>query len=206
MLRHHTNTVMARTDPDDGVPDSVYCATREEWREWLAENHDKVKSVWLIYYKKNSGKPRVSYDEAVEEAICFGWIDSTARKMDDERYAQKFTPRNARSEWSETNLRRAERLIAEGRMTEAGMARYRNPRKVRELHQVDERGEVVIPEDLFKAIQENPAASAYFGGLAQSHRKHYVRWINDARRPETRARRIVEAVSLLARNLKYGEK
>ncbi len=105
----------------------VYCATREEWRDWLEGNHDKCKGIWLIYYKKGSGKPRVPYDDAVEEALCFGWIDSTVRRIDEEKYAQRFTPRKPDSGWSELNMRRMEQLIKEGRMTEAGLAKYREP-------------------------------------------------------------------------------
>ena len=107
----------------------IYVSTREDWRAWLEENHDREKEIWLIYYKKPSGKPRVAYDDAVEEALCFGWIDSTIRKLDEDRYMQKFTPRNPGSVWSELNKRRVEKMIREGRMTQAGLSKIEAAKK-----------------------------------------------------------------------------
>ena len=98
---------------------------RRAWRFWLEKNGPRDKEVWVIFYKKHTGKPSVSYEEAVEEAICFGWIDGILRRVDDERYAQKFTPRAEKTVWSETNARRANKMIREGRMTEAGLTKYR---------------------------------------------------------------------------------
>src|SRR5437762_12051170 len=100
---------------------SFYPKTRKAWRKWLEKNHTKQPGLWLIYYKKNSGKSRVLYDEAVEEALCFGWIDSIMKPLDEEKYMQKFTPRNVKSVWSGWNKKRVEKLIAEGSMTDAGM-------------------------------------------------------------------------------------
>jgi uncharacterized protein YdeI (YjbR/CyaY-like superfamily) len=100
----------------------LYVTTRDEWRAWLAEHHDTEREVWLVSYKKHTGRPQIPYDDAVEEALCFGWIDSLVKTIDDERFAQKFTPRKEKSNWSESNKRRVRKLVREGRMTEAGLA------------------------------------------------------------------------------------
>src|ERR1044072_1059586 len=102
------------------TPKTLYIADRRAWRAWLEENHARETEVWLVYYKKHTGRPRIPYDDAVEEALCFGWIDSTVRRLDEERFLQKFTPRKLKSNWCESNVKRARRLIAEGLMTKAG--------------------------------------------------------------------------------------
>ncbi len=99
---------------------TVYFLNRNEWRKWLKENHDKEKEIWLVYYRKSSGKPTASYNEAVEEALCYGWIDSIEKSLDNERFAGRFTPRKPKSNWSESNRTRAHRLIASKQMTDAG--------------------------------------------------------------------------------------
>lgn len=183
--------------------DSIYCASRAEWRGWLEKNHDKKKAIWLIFYKKGSGKPRVTYEDAVEEALCFGWIDSIARGIDGESYAQRFTPRKADSEWSETNVARVERLIKEGRMTEAGLAKYMSPtaRKA-EAWKLDS----TFPPALVEALEKNPKAREYFSGLSVSQKKLFFRWINDAKRDATRQKRIGESIELLAQGKKLTDK
>jgi uncharacterized protein YdeI (YjbR/CyaY-like superfamily) len=181
----------------------VYCATREEWREWLARNHDKSKGIWLIYYKKGSGKPRVPYDDAVEEALCFGWIDSTVKRIDEEKYAQQFTPRKPNSGWSELNMRRMDQLIKDGRATEAGLAKYRDPA----AHRSTTRDlDYVTPPGFMEALKKNKEALAYFKQLPPSQTKLFFRWINGAKRDETKLKRIAESVELLARNKKLSEK
>src|SRR5512132_3621352 len=102
---------------------TLYVTDREKWRAWLAKHHRSETEIWLVYYKKQSGRPRIPYDHAVEEAICFGWIDSIVKRLDDERFAQKFTPRRDSTRWSALNKRRLRKLIREGRMTEAGLAK-----------------------------------------------------------------------------------
>jgi uncharacterized protein YdeI (YjbR/CyaY-like superfamily) len=181
----------------------VYCATRKEWRDWLGENHDKCKGIWLIYYKKGSCKPRVPYDDAVEEALCFGWIDSTVRRIDEEKYAQKFTPRNPKSGWSESNTRRMEQLIKEGRMTGAGLAKFQNPAAHRSATRDMDN---VTPPGLMEALEKDPKALAYFKKLPQSQTKLYFRWINGAKRDGTKQKRITESVELLAQGKKLSEK
>src|SRR5438067_11786053 len=104
------------------VGETLLVTTRDEWREWLAQYHRVYKEIWLVYYKKTSGKTGISYEESVEEALCFGWIDGMTKGIDEESYAGRFTPRRARSRWSESNRVRVVRLLREGRMTEAGLA------------------------------------------------------------------------------------
>ena len=107
----------------------LHVTDREEWRTWLEKNHDVEQEIWLIYYKKHTGKPRIPYDDAVEEAICYGWIDSTVKRLDDEKYMQKYTPRKAKSIWSELNKTRAGKMIKAGRMTETGLERIREAKR-----------------------------------------------------------------------------
>jgi uncharacterized protein YdeI (YjbR/CyaY-like superfamily) len=181
----------------------VYCATREEWRDWLEGNHDKCKGIWPIYYKKGSGRPRVPYDDAVEEALCFGWIDSTVKKIDEEKYTQRFTPRKPDSGWSEPNLRRMEQLINAGRMTEAGLVKYQDPA----AHRSTTRDlDYAMPPRLMEALEKDAKALAYFNKLPPSQTKLYFRWINGAKREETKVKRIKESVELLAQDRKPSDK
>jgi uncharacterized protein YdeI (YjbR/CyaY-like superfamily) len=177
---------------------------REDWRAWLEEHHATETEVWLVYHKKHTGKPRVSYDEAVEEALCFGWIDSIVRKLDEDRFAQKFTPRKDRERWSELNLQRVERLIAAGRMTPAGLAKLASV-----PHAAPKRFEIgtEIPSFIAEALAANPTAGASFQRLAPSHRRNYIRWIIEAKKEEeTRQRRLQEALQKLERNETLGLK
>ncbi|HEV2851802.1 MAG TPA: YdeI/OmpD-associated family protein [Thermoanaerobaculia bacterium] len=183
----------------EGEPKHLYVPTREEWRAWLQEHHARETEVWLVYPKKHTGKPRVSYDDAVEEALCFGWIDSIARRLDEDRYAQKFTPRRDTGNWSASNLKRMERLIAEGRMTPAGLAKFK-PVAQPPRYQSDS----ALPPFVEGALKENEAAYRNFQGLPPSHRRNYVRWITEAKKEETRQRRLQEALRLLENNQKLG--
>ena len=106
------------------ISNSIYLKTRQEWREWLEKNHANVNEIWLVHYKKSTGKPTISYGESLEEALCFGWIDSLVKKIDEERYAQKFTPRKKNSQWSDTNKSKVIRLVKEGKMSDAGFAAF----------------------------------------------------------------------------------
>jgi len=105
--------------------ETLYITNRAEWRRWLEKNYDKAKEIWLIYYKKHTNKPSISYDDAVEEGLCFGWIDSIVKRLDDARYAQKFTPRTNTSKWSEPNKQKVGKLIKQGRMTQIGMTKIK---------------------------------------------------------------------------------
>jgi uncharacterized protein YdeI (YjbR/CyaY-like superfamily) len=173
--------------------------TRAAWRAWLEKNHDKSKGLRLAYYKKNSGKASVSYEEALEEALCFGWIDSRVNKLDGERYMQKWTPRNEKSIWSAANKARVKRLIAEGRMAPPGLAKINAAKRNgswKKLDRVELRAEV--PKELLDALALQPLIEAKFDRLAPSQKKLYSWWIESAKRPETRARRIAETVNRVA--------
>ncbi len=183
------------------IPDPLLAATsRDEWRAWLAAHHATASEVWLVFFKKHTGQPRVAYAEAVEEALCFGWIDSIVRRLDDERYAQKFTRRKPGSQWSASNLERIERLIAQGRMTPAGLAMVDPDAKPpKRFESGDE-----LPAEVAVALRQSPRAWENFQNLAPSYRRDYVRWITEAKRPETRQRRLQKALELLAANQRLG--
>src|ERR1043165_7521993 len=134
---------------------SFYAKNREAWRNWLQKNHAKQPGVWLIYYKKSSGKSRVAYDEAVEEALCFGWIDSIMKPIDEEKFMQKFTPRKTKSVWSALNKRRVEQLIANGLMTDAGLAIIETGKKNGSWTKLDHVESFIIPADLKKIFSKN---------------------------------------------------
>ncbi len=191
-------TEMKRDDP----PDSFYAPDRQMWRDWLQKNHASASRIWLIYYKKASGKPFVSYDEAVEEALCFGWIDSRPNVLDDERYMQLFSPRKPKSPWSKTNKDRIEQLIAQGLMAEAGMSKIEAAKKDGSWTQLDEVEALTVPDDLLAALAADEIAEKNFAAFSDSSKKNILWWIVSAKRAETRQKRIAETVSLAAKNIK----
>ena len=174
-------------------------ASREEWRGWLSRNHASAREVWLVYRKAHTGPERLSYAEAVEEALCFGWIDTTVRRLDASSYAQRFTPCASTRNWSRINLERFERLVAEGRMTPAGRAK--RPADVAPPRKRFQAGDP-LPAEIRRALAKHPAARRNFDSLAPGYRRNYVRWITEAKRPETCARRLAEAIRRLERNQK----
>lgn len=176
--------------------------TRDEWRAWLEEHHDKADGLWLAYYKKHTGKPSVQYEEAVEEAICFGWIDSLVKAIDDERYMQHYTPRKKSSVWSQSNKDRVHRMIVEGRMTEYGMAVVLEAQKGGNWEALTDVDNLVVPEDLSAALSENEKAGEFFNQLNASDQKAYLYWIASAKQDETRKKRIKMTVKQLAKNKK----
>jgi uncharacterized protein YdeI (YjbR/CyaY-like superfamily) len=189
--------------------ETIYLPNREGWREWLEKNHDNGSAIWLIFYKKHTGKPSIPYDDAVEEALCFGWIDSLIKRIDADRYSRKFTPRNMNSTWSVANVTRVERLIRQGRMTEKGLRLYQYARENRLLpdrstqHKLPVPG---IPSWFHEALEKNPAARKHFDRLAPSHKRQYLGWIMDAKKAETRLRRLGEAIDMLTKGEKLGMK
>ncbi|MBC7933132.1 MAG: YdeI/OmpD-associated family protein [Rubrivivax sp.] len=188
-------------------PKYLYVADRAEWRAWLEENHARETEVWLISYKKHTGRPSVPYNDAVEEALCFGWIDSIARRLDDERYVQKYTPRKDTSNWSESNRRRLKRLVEAGKMTSAGMLKVGGGVLDAPLEEPGtKKKEVEVPQFFKDALMKKRKAWDNFNGLAPSYRREYVAWVADAKREQTRARRLEEAVRLLTENKKLGMK
>jgi uncharacterized protein YdeI (YjbR/CyaY-like superfamily) len=177
---------------------------RDAWRDWLAANHEAEPEIWLVYAKKHTGIASVHYDEAVEEALCFGWIDTTVRSIDATWYAQRFVPRRDGSVWSALNLQRVQRMVEAGRMTPAGLAKApQTPAeaKARAATRLAQHP-LKVPADLAKAMRAAPGASKGFDGLASSYRRQYLGWIAQAKRPETRARRIAQSVERLAKGRK----
>lgn len=186
---------------DNGLP-SFTPASRAEWRKWLAKNHRSSTGVWLVYHKKATGRASVSYAEAVEEALCFGWIDSKINPIDAHTYKQVFTPRKAGSNWSKLNKTRVEALVAAGKMTKAGLAKIEAAKKDGSWATLDAVESLAVPDDLQSALTANPPAADHFAAFSPSCRKAYLYWINGAKRPETRAKRITEAVELIRKNQK----
>jgi uncharacterized protein YdeI (YjbR/CyaY-like superfamily) len=180
--------------------ETFYAKNRHEWREWLKANHDNAAGIWLMYYKKGSGKPRVAYDEAVEEALCFGWIDSRPNALDDERYIQRFSPRNPKSPWSKLNKQRVERLIEQGLMTAAGLAKIEAAKQDGSWSVYDAIEDLQISADLDRALTGDPIAYSHFNAFGNSSKKQILWWIESAKRPETRFKRIEQTVTSAAQN------
>jgi uncharacterized protein YdeI (YjbR/CyaY-like superfamily) len=185
----------------------LYVINRDEWRDWLSANHATEVGIWLIFYKKKSSMPTIMYEAAVEEAICFGWIDSIIKKIDTVRYARKFTPRSDKSNWSPLNKKRANKMIREGRMTEVGLAKIKAAKKTG-LWDKDSRPQISldIPPEFAKALACNQKAKDNFDKLAPSYRKYYIAWISVAKMPETQKRRIDESIALLEQGKRLGLK
>lgn len=187
---------------------TLHVTTRKEWREWLERNHQKETVIWLIFFKKHTGKTRLPYNDSVEEALCFGWIDSIVNRIDEDRYMQKFTPRRKSSSWSALNIRRIKKLIQNGSMTEAGMARI-PPQILEPGYQPDDqmhRGDIELPPDLEEILKSSKTAWGNFQCLAPSHKRNYIGWIISAKREETRQKRLNEAIALLNQGKKLGLK
>ncbi|MCC6238642.1 MAG: YdeI/OmpD-associated family protein [Dehalococcoidia bacterium] len=173
---------------------AVYAPDRPAWRAWLSRNHDRLPGVWLVYYKLGSGRTRVAYADAVEEALCFGWIDSRTKKLDEQRYMQMFTPRKPRSAWSKLNKERVARLEAAGLLEPAGLAAIEAARRSGSWNALDSVEAFEMHEELRTALEANPGARAHFEAFSATTRKGLLAWVSQAKRPETRARRIDEVL------------
>lgn len=185
----------------------LYVTSKDDWRKWLEKHHETERKVWLIYHKKHTGKPSIAYGDSVEEALCFGWIDSLIKRIDDEKFARKFTPRKSNSNWSEVNKKRTRKMMAEGKMTKAGWARIEEAKKNGEWFKVTpRRQELTIPSYMKKALAASQTALDNFNKLAKTHKRDYIGWITSAKREETRKRRLREAIQLLEQNEKLGMK
>jgi uncharacterized protein YdeI (YjbR/CyaY-like superfamily) len=185
----------------DGI-DLYYAKDTAAWRKWLRKNADKKKAVWLLYYKPASGKIRVSYNDAVDEAICFGWIDSKPNKLDELRSIQFFAPRHPKSNWSKVNKERVNRLIKEGRMTASGLSIVNTAKKNGAWDALNEVEEMTIPADLLKALRENKTAYDYFMAFPKSSKKNILEWIHNAKQDKTRNNRITETAKLAKDNIR----
>jgi uncharacterized protein YdeI (YjbR/CyaY-like superfamily) len=176
-----------------------------QWRRWLADHHDSESEVWLVFHKVHTGVASIDYKAALDEALCFGWVDSLVKRLDDQRYARKFTPRRADSRWSTVNRTRYAALEASGRLTPAGIdraptdrgydpspPRFRMPSKV--------------PAYIQEALRKHPVALGHFEALAPAQRRRYLAWIESAKRDATKARRLAEAIRLLTAGKVLGLK
>jgi len=180
----------------DDAP-QVHADDRATWRAWLEANHATAGGAWLVTWRPRSGRVGLDYEAAVEEALCFGWVDSTAGGVDDERGKLYFAPRKARSAWAATNKARVERLIAEGRMAPAGLAAIQRAKDNGDWEVLDAVERLEVPGDLTAALAGHGDAAANFARFPPSARKQMLAWAVTARRPETRATRI-EAIAIAA--------
>ena len=182
---------------DDSL-ESFLAVNRQEWRDWLIENHQQSYGVWLIYYKVKSKKPSIRYPEAVQEALCFGWIDSKIQSLDRERYRQIFTPRKAKSVWSKLNKAYVEELIEQNLMTEAGFQAIEIAKQNGSWTALDEVEALVISDALRQALINNQTAAINFEKLSKSKKKDILLSISSAKRPQTKAKRIQKIINSLS--------
>jgi|MudIll2142460700_1097286.scaffolds.fasta_scaffold64011_2 uncharacterized protein YdeI (YjbR/CyaY-like superfamily) len=174
-----------------------------EWRNWLTQNHNKTNHIWVLFYRKNLKKKGMSYEEAVDEAISFGWIDGKLKKVDADRFALRFSPRKAKSVWSKINKERAERLVKQGRMTAPGFVAIEQAKKTGSWDSAyTNRVRDVLPADLESVLRENAAAWRNFQNFANSYCNQYIGWINAAKTEETRKTRIALVVERSIKNEK----
>jgi uncharacterized protein YdeI (YjbR/CyaY-like superfamily) len=179
-------------------------ASSKEWRKWLAANHATSNGVWLRIFKKDSGEKTVTYAEAVEEALCYGWIDGQKDKYDDTSYIQKFTPRRAKSIWSKINTEKAERLILEGKMEKVGMQQVELAKADGRWQQAyDSPKDMKVPEDFLQQLLKNKKAKTFFDGLNKAN-QYAIAWrLQTAKKPETREKRLKEILEMMSEGKKF---
>ncbi len=180
----------------------LYFKNAREWREWLHDNHDSSKGVHLVFYRVGSDKESMRWEDAVRVAICYGWIDSTVRRLDDERRKQMFTPRKDKSVWSKLNKTYIEKLIADNLMHESGLRKIETAKKNGSWESLDAVENLEIPKDLEAAFAKNKTASDNYHNFSKTYKKSYLYWLNQAKREETRAARITQIVQLCEQNIK----
>ena len=216
--------------------EDIHFRTRNEFREWLKENHDKNTGIWMVYFKKHTRRENIEYEHALEEALCFGWIDSLVKRRDEDTYVRKFTPRVNTLNWSEKNRWMAMKLIREGKMTEAGLRKLWDPSageteigQTGILNGPSKGGgsgtpaaatgpgkknaktgirakKIAVPDFVREAFRQHEPALTHFTQLAPSHQRNYILWITSAKREETIRKRLDESIGLLKRNRKLGLK
>jgi uncharacterized protein YdeI (YjbR/CyaY-like superfamily) len=185
---------------------------REEFRNWLNKNHDKSPGIWVIFYKKRLNFDCIKYSELLEEVLCFGWIDSLIKKIDDDKYARKITPRTNTQKWSELNKKKVLELIKEGKMTQAGLNKTDNYLKTGkvdwQLNKPDKKEfkKIDIPDFIIEELGKNEPALMNFNKLATTYKRHYIHWITNARKEDTIRSRLKESIGLLKENKKLGLK
>lgn len=185
----------------DGIQ-TFHAKTRQEWRAWFEKYHQSEKSVWLIIYKKESKTPSVYYPEAVDEALCFGWIDSKPNKRDEHSYYQFFAKRNPKSNWSKVNKEKIAKLIASGLMQSAGLEMIEIAKRNRTWTALDDVESLTLPDDFNKALSKNKNALTNWEKFPRSSKRGILEWILNAKKAETRQKRIEETVSLASKNIK----
>jgi uncharacterized protein YdeI (YjbR/CyaY-like superfamily) len=183
-------------------PQPFYPDSRQAWREWLQANHQTEQSVWVLYYKKKTNVPSLTWSEAVDEALCFGWIDSTAKPIDDQTYRQFFSKRKPKSVWSKVNKEKVKNLIEQGLMMQAGLDSIAIAKQNGSWTILDEVEELIVPDDLDAALEAQTGAKAFFMGLTKSTRKAILQWLVLAKQATTRQKRISEIADLAAQGLK----
>lgn len=182
--------------------ETFYPTNRQQWRRWLQKHHNTTQSIWVVMYKKDSGVPTITWSDAVDEAICFGWIDSIKKSVDHQQSIQYFSRRKPTSAWSKINKAKVERLTQEGLMTQAGYDSVETAKQNGSWSILDEVEELVIPKDLAKAFKAHPGSKGFFTGLSRSIKKMMLHWVIAAKRPETREKRITELAELAAQKKK----
>jgi uncharacterized protein YdeI (YjbR/CyaY-like superfamily) len=187
--------------------EQLYVKTQKEWREWLKKNHEAIDGVWLVFYKKEAGRPSITYDEALNEALCYGWIDSIIKKIDEEKYVRKFTKRNDNSKWSEINKKKVKILIKEKRMTTFGLRKIEAAKQNGKWDKKD-KPEInyEISDEFEILLGKNKKAKEFFNSLSPSFQKHYKLWISMAKQQATKEKRIKESIALLENGQKLGLK
>lgn len=187
------------------ITETLYARDREAWRDWLKKHHADKQEIWLVFFKKHIKKPCVTYDQAVEEALCFGWIDSILKRIDEEKHCMRFTPRKNTKRWSDLNRRRFRKMVEQGRMTQAGLG------KVHPTVDIDQddtptgiRGKLEIPAYVQEGLQADSEAWGEFQARAPSQQHMIAHWIMDAKRPETRVRRLERTIKAMHRKEPMG--
>jgi uncharacterized protein YdeI (YjbR/CyaY-like superfamily) len=190
----------------------IHFISSEQFRSWLQKNHEVSPGIWMVFYKKHLNRECIKYSEALEEALCFGWIDSIIKKTDEEKYARKFTPRTDTKKWSELNRKIAARLIKNGKMTEAGLKKLGYSRESGTVPEdeniIKEKNtkEIEIPDFIIRELAVNEPALINFNNLAPTYKKHFILWITNAKKEETVLNRLKESIELLKQNKKLGLK
>ncbi|MDX1478177.1 MAG: YdeI/OmpD-associated family protein [Saprospiraceae bacterium] len=192
------------TETYKGFP-AIEARSADVWRSWLKTNHTTSESVWLIIYKKDSGVSSVNYQEAVDEALCFGWVDSKPNKRDDRSYYQFFSPRNPKSNWSRNNKKRVDRLIKAGKMAEAGYAMIKTAKENGTWDALNDVEDLIVPPDLQEAFGRQPSSFDHWTQFPDSVKRSILEWILNAKQPATRAKRIEETAEKAARNIRANQ-
>ena len=186
---------------------SFQAKSRADWHDWLEKNHNRKREIWLVYFKKHISKPTITYMDSVEEAICFGWIDGIKKRIDDEKYAHRFTVRNVKSKWSPHNIRLAEKMIKEKKMKSVGLTFFEQKIEYdNEFIKARASKEFILTPEIKQVLKNNEKAWSNFKKLAPSYQKQYVGWLISAKKEATKQKRLKEAIKLLEQNRKLGMK